>query len=91
MARTVADVALLLEVIAGKDLLDPRQYEVSVQPYTQAVFGKSIRGLRLGVVHEGFATPVSEPDVDAKVREAIKALREVSVRKYRKYRFPCPS
>jgi len=77
MARTVAEVALLLEVIAGKDLLDPRQYEVSVQPYTQAI-GKSIRGLRLGVVHEGFATPVSEPDVDAKVREAIKALSELA-------------
>ncbi|HEV8716979.1 MAG TPA: amidase [Candidatus Binatia bacterium] len=76
MARSVADVALLLEVIAGKDPLDPRQYEVPVQPYTQ-VLGKDIRGVRLGVVREGFGTPVSEPDVDAKVREAIKALQEL--------------
>jgi Asp-tRNA(Asn)/Glu-tRNA(Gln) amidotransferase A subunit family amidase len=28
MGRTAADVALLLEVIAGKDPLDPRQSEV---------------------------------------------------------------
>src|SRR5262244_809185 len=76
MARSVADVALLLEVIAGKDPLDPRQYEVPVQSYTQAL-GKDIRGVRLGVVREGFDTPVSEPDVDAKVHEAIKALQEL--------------
>ena len=76
MARSVADAALLLEVIAGKDPLDPRQYDVPVQPYTQAL-GKDIRGVRLGVVREGFGTPASEPDVDAKVREAIKALQEL--------------
>src|SRR5215510_7385365 len=76
MGRSVADVALLLEVIAGKDPLDPRQHDVPVQPYTQAL-GKDIRGIRLGVVREGFNTPASEPDVDAKVREAIKALQEL--------------
>jgi len=76
MARAVADVALLLEVMAGKDPLDPRQYDVPVQPYTQAL-DQDIHGLRLGVVREGFGTPVSEPDVDAKVREAVKALQEL--------------
>ena len=78
MARSVADVALLLEVIAGHDPMDPRQYEVPVQPYTQAL-GKDIRGVQIGVVKEGFGTPVSEPDVDAKVREAVKALQELGV------------
>jgi amidase len=76
MARTVADVAVLLEVIAGKDPLDPRQYEVPLQPYTQAL-GQDITGIRLGVVREGFGTAVSEPDVDAKVREAVQALGEL--------------
>jgi amidase len=76
MARSVADVALLLEVIAGKDPLDPRQYEVPLQPYTQAL-DKNIRGIRVGVVREGFASPVSDPAVDAKVREAVKALGEL--------------
>ena len=68
--------ALLLEVIAGKDPLDPRQYEVPVQPYTQEL-GKDVRGLRVGVVREGFGTPVSQPGVDAKVVEAISALGEL--------------
>lgn len=76
MARSVAAVALLLEVIAGKDPMDPRQYDVSVQPYTQTL-GKDIRGVRIGVVKEGFETPVSESDVDAKVRDAVKALQEL--------------
>lgn len=76
MTSTVADAALLLEVIAGKDPLDPRQYEVPVQPYTQEL-GKDVRGLRVGVVREGFGTPVSQPGVDAKVVEAISALGEL--------------
>ena len=76
MTSTVADAALLLEVIAGKDSLDPRQYEVPVQPYTQEL-GKDIRGLRVGVVREGFGTPVSQPEVDAKVHEAVSALGEL--------------
>jgi len=76
MTRTVADCALMLEVIAGKDPLDPRQYDVRVQPYTEAL-GKDIRGVRIGILREGFGTPLSEPDVDAKVREAIRALGEL--------------
>ena len=35
MARSVSDVAQTLEVIAGKDPLDPRQYDVPVQSYAQ--------------------------------------------------------
>jgi amidase len=76
MARSVADVALLLEVIAGKDPMDPRQYDVPAQPYTQAL-NKDIRNVRIGVLREGFGTPGSEPDVDAKVGAGIEALREL--------------
>ena len=76
MAETVADTALLLEVIAGKDPLDPRQDEVPVQPYTQ-VLDQSIQGLRLGVVKEGFGTPGSQPAVDTKVHAAVNALQDL--------------
>ena len=47
MARTVEDAALTLEVIAGKDPLDPRQGDVPVQQYTEAL-GQGVRGLRIG-------------------------------------------
>ena len=74
MTTTVADNALLLEVIAGQDGLDPRQYDVRVDKYTSAL-GRGVAGMRIGVVSEGFGHDNSEPDVDAKVREAADRLR----------------
>ena len=45
MARTVAEVALLLAVIAGPDGLDPRQYgDLRGESYTQALSG-NVRGM----------------------------------------------
>lgn len=75
MARTVYDAALLLEVIAGKDPLDPRQGEVPTQPYTAALNGDA-SGLRIGVVAEGFGMPESDPAVDYRVRRALRLLAE---------------
>ncbi len=74
MTATVADNALLLEVIAGLDGLDPRQYDVRVDKYTAAL-GRGVAGLRIGVVKEGFGHPSSEADVDQKVRQAADRLR----------------
>jgi amidase len=76
MTRTVADNALLLEVIAGPDGLDPRQYNVRVDKYTTAL-GRGVAGLRIAVVNEGFGRPESEADVDQKVREAAERLRSL--------------
>ena len=76
MSRTVADSALTLEVIAGKDPGDPRQYDVPVQPYTEAL-GQGVKGLRIGLLTEGFGLPLSEPDVDESVRKAIGILSEL--------------
>src|SRR5438876_6975931 len=73
MPATVEDNALLLEVIAGADGLDPRQYAPRPSPYTQAL-GRGVKGLRIGIVQEGFGHPNSEPDVDAGVRAAVEAL-----------------
>ncbi len=74
MTTTVADNALLLEVVAGEDGLDPRQYAPRVDKYTSAL-GRGVSGLRIGVLREGFGWPVSEADLDAKVREAAERLR----------------
>jgi amidase len=76
MTATVADNALLLEVIAGADGLDPRQYNVRVDKYTTAL-GRGVAGMRIGVVTEGFGWPSSEADVDAKVREGAERLRSL--------------
>jgi amidase len=76
MGRTVADVALLLEVIAGHHLDDPRQHAgVKSQDYTQAL-GRDLKGARIAIVREGFGGPLSEPDVDATVQRALAAMRK---------------
>ena len=74
MTGTVADSALLLEVIAGADGLDPRQYDVRVDKYTAAL-GRGVVGLRIGVVSESFQHDACEPDVIQKVRQAAERLR----------------
>ena len=74
ITRTVADNALLLEVMAGPDGLDPRQSSgAPAQPYTQAL-AKGVAGLRIGVVPEGSGMLGAEAEVDKRVREAAERL-----------------
>lgn len=76
MARTAEDCARMLEVIAGTDGLDPRQYDVQTARYTDAL-SDNLSGLRIGILREGFGIPdTSEPDVDAAVREAAGVLEK---------------
>lgn len=74
MARTVADIALTLAVLAGPDGVDPRQpSNVTVQDYV-AELGRGADGLRVGVVAEGFGRDNSEEAVDVTVRDAVETL-----------------
>jgi amidase len=75
MTATVEDNALLLEVLAGPDGLDPRQYaQATTKPYREAL-GRSAQELRIAVVEEGFGHAQSLPQVDAIVREAAERLK----------------
>ena len=79
MTRTVADAALLLEVLAGPDSLDPRQANVNPpdKDYTAALTG-DIHNLKIAIVKEGFGWPGdSEDDVDEAVRKAARVLTEL--------------
>jgi amidase len=74
IARSAADCALLLEAIAGLDGLDPRQSDaLRTESYTKALTGDA-RGIRIGIVREGFGWPNSEPDVDKMVQESAQRL-----------------
>jgi len=81
MARTVAELALLLEAIAGPDGLDPRQRAgLENQAYTRALTGE-VKGLRLAIVREGFGWQgTSERDVDEAVIEAAHAFERLGCR-----------
>ena len=77
MGATVRNVALYLEVLAGRDGLDPRQpSEVPTEAYTRALNG-GLDGLRVGIVPEGFGwEALSEPEVDEAVRDAAHQLEK---------------
>jgi amidase len=77
MARTAADAALLLEVIAGPDGLDPRQKEVKTEAYTEAL-RDDVNGLRFAIVKEGFGWEgASEADVDRMVEQAAQKFTKL--------------
>jgi amidase len=76
MTRTVAENALLLEVLAGPDGYDPRQYDVKVHSYASMLEG-GVAGMKIGIVIEGFGQPNAEADVNAKVRAAAAQLKKL--------------
>ncbi|MCB8882700.1 amidase [Acidisoma cellulosilytica] len=76
MTATVADNALLLEVLAGPDGLDPRQMGCKPANYTEAL-GRGVKGLRIGIVTEGFGWANSQAGVDGKVRKAAKRFESL--------------
>lgn len=77
MTATVADNALLLEVLAGPDGLDPRQGA----PAPSNRYGDTLRagcqGLRIAVVREGFGWPNAEADVDQAVQRAAQQFERL--------------
>ncbi|MBA3906949.1 MAG: amidase [Pseudonocardiales bacterium] len=79
ITRTVADAALVLNVIAGPDGLDPRQPRDLVPDDYVAALARTAEGLRVGVVTEGFGHPNSEAAVDDAVRAATETLRDAGL------------
>jgi amidase len=78
IAQTAADVARFLQVIAGRDGLDPRQGSTpSEVPKYFDQLSADISGLKIGIVTEGFGWKESEPDVDRAVRAAASGFEEL--------------
>ncbi len=73
ITATVLDNALMLQVIAGSDGLDPRQAGVEPGSYADAV-GEPVDGMRVGVLEEGFGLPCADPRVEEKVHAALAVL-----------------
>ena len=75
ICTSVEDCARVLDVIAGKDPLDPRQGEVPTEDYTAALGGTPSE-LSVGVLAEGFGHEESEDGVDDAVHDALAALED---------------
>ena len=75
ITATVEDNARLLDVLAGPDGLDPRQYGGDRTCNHVEALGQGVKGMRIGVVQEGFGHPQSEAASDALVRAAAERYK----------------
>lgn len=75
MTKTVADAALLLEVISGRCDRDSTCLAEEVPSYMAAV-GKEIKGLRIGLPAEYFAKGL-DPAVKDRIESAVKTLESL--------------
>lgn len=77
MARRVEDVAAALQATAGYDGYDPRQgRDVPEKMDVLGPLADGVKGLRIGIVDEGFDEPI-EPEVRDGVMDAIDALAQL--------------
>tara|TARA_Y100001970_G_scaffold294370_1_gene451911 strand:+ start:12989 stop:14524 length:1536 start_codon:yes stop_codon:yes gene_type:complete len=76
LARNVTDTALLLQAIAGPDGFDPRQGNCKTQDYIKAL-SKGVKGMKIGILKEGFGHEESEKVVDQKVKSAAKVFKSL--------------
>lgn len=74
-AWTAADLALIMQVIAGQDPLDGTSASEPVPDYSAALTG-DIRGLRIGLPREFFVEGMDR-GVEQVTREAVAALRDL--------------
>jgi aspartyl-tRNA(Asn)/glutamyl-tRNA(Gln) amidotransferase subunit A len=72
MGRSVEDVALLLDVIAGKDPADSTSSSERTGPYLQSMNG-GVKGMRIGIPPEYLHAV--DPEVSTRIREATNVLR----------------
>lgn len=78
LARSVTDAALVLEVIAGHDPLDPSSFDVPVPEFSAASprdEEEGARGLRIGV-DEAYNAALCNAEVQAATGKALKAMQE---------------
>jgi Asp-tRNA(Asn)/Glu-tRNA(Gln) amidotransferase A subunit family amidase len=78
MARTVADAAAVLQVVAGEDPDDPVTAAARDHPapdYAAALDRNGLKGARIAVLRQAYETPTTDSEVVAVFTRAIADLR----------------
>jgi aspartyl-tRNA(Asn)/glutamyl-tRNA(Gln) amidotransferase subunit A len=76
MGRTVADTALMLQVIAGYDPQDITSEEIKVPDFAQALRA-NVSSIRIGVPREFFFADL-DPDIEAGMKDALSQLGKLT-------------
>ncbi len=79
LGRSVRDVALLLQAIAGYDPDDPYSADVPVDDYLAGI-EQGVRGLRVGLVAAGAYLDAADAEVLAAVRAAAATFESLGAR-----------
>ena len=79
MARTVPDVALMLQVVAGHDPKDPFSTRTPIPDYSAAL-NKDIHGMVLGVPNRVFGPGPVEAETMAAFENALRALEQLGAK-----------
>ena len=74
-AHDVADLALILGVLAGVDPNDSTSLDATVPDYQQSL-GTDLHGIKVGVPAEYFADGL-DPEVESLTRDALAQLEEL--------------
>ena len=76
-ARTIADTAVVLQVIAGYDRLDTGSQSMAVPDYSAALSG-NVSAVRVGVARSFFFDDL-DPEIGAAMEEALRVLQRLTV------------
>lgn len=78
ITKSVADAAILMNVIGGKDRQDSTSADVPMPDFTQAL-DRDIKGMRLGIPKEYF-TGGMQPEVEKAVQDSIRTLESLGMK-----------
>jgi amidase len=78
MARSTADCAAILQVIAGWDAHDPTSIDTAVPEYSADV-GKSIRDMRIGI-DRSYSLDGTDPQITTALEQAVTLLEGLGAR-----------
>lgn len=78
ITKTVEDSALILEILAGKDVMDATSSPLSVGNYLKNL-NKSIKNIKIGISGEYFIKGIDK-EVENSINESVEKLEKMGVR-----------
>lgn len=90
MARTVADAAAVLSVVAGYDTDDPvtKLSEGKIQDYTKFLDKNGLKGARIAIFRQYIDDPKTDPEIKALTEKAIADMKLQGATIIDPFRFP---